>query len=85
VQAVKLNNVALEMIEEGETRPDALIAIDILITKMNNKKQQVRSEFDERFSRFASAKVEKKFRKLCNKNKSDKREIKTDKTVQNKQ
>jgi CHAD domain-containing protein len=85
VQAVKLSNVALEMIAEGEKRPDALMAIDNLITKMNNKKQQVRLEFDERFSRFASAKVEKKFRKLCKKNKSGKREIKTDKTVKNKQ
>ncbi len=78
VQAIRLNHFCEEISQEGKTVKKTFIAMDVLITNMNEEKKQVRKEFAQRFSKFSSPKVEKEFRKLCGrtihlkKNKKDK-------------
>ena len=53
VQADKLRDYARQMVEEGETPHDTLLAMGMLVDGLLTKQQQAREEFAERFSRFA--------------------------------
>lgn len=88
VQATKLRDFSQVMSEEGETRKEVFIAIRALIKNMLIKKKLARAEFAQRFSFFATAQVEKEFRRLCRrdisrdrKDPKKKKELKRNKTV----
>ncbi len=64
VQADKLRDYARQMVEEGETPHDTLLAMGMLVDGLLTKQQQTRSEFAERFAKFAKSDNQKVFRSL---------------------
>lgn len=64
VQADKLRVYASQMVEEGETPHDTLLAMGMLVDGLLTKQQQARNEFAERFAKFAESDNQKVFRYL---------------------
>ncbi len=53
VQADKLRDYARQMVEEGETPHDTLLAMGMLVDALLTRQQQVRVEFSDRFASFS--------------------------------
>jgi CHAD domain-containing protein len=64
VQADKLRDYASQMVEEGETPHDTLLAMGMLVDGLLTKQLQARNEFAERFAKFAKSDNQKIIRSL---------------------
>lgn len=73
VQADKLRDYAGQMVEEGETPHDTLLAMGMLVDALLSKQQRSREEFADRFAKFSQQENKKVFQKLfAPNNKKDK-------------
>jgi len=73
VQADKLRDYARQMVEEGDTPHDTLLAMGMLVDVLLSKQQQSRQEFAARFAKFSQQENKKVFKKLfAPNNKKDK-------------
>ena len=64
VQADKLRDYARQMVEEGDTPHDTLLAMGMLVDGLLTSQQQARSEFADRFARFSKSDNQKVFYSL---------------------
>jgi CHAD domain-containing protein len=71
VQADKLRDYASQMVEEGETPHNTLLAMGMLVDGLLTKQHQARNEFAERFAKFAAKDNQKVFISLFAPKKKD--------------
>jgi CHAD domain-containing protein len=64
VQADKIREYARQMVEQGETPHDTLLAMGMLVDSLLRRQQQVRIEFAERFASFSNPKNQGIFQTL---------------------
>ena len=64
VQADKLRDYARQMVEEGDTPHDTLLAMGMLVDALLSKQQQAREEFADHFAKFSQPDNQKVFQKL---------------------
>ncbi len=64
VQAGKLRHFAHQMVEEGATPADTLLAMGMLVDGLLRRQQQKRGEFSERYARFADTENRQRFQAL---------------------
>jgi CHAD domain-containing protein len=64
VQASKLREFAHQMVKEGDTPADTLLAMGMLVDGLLRRQQEKRGEFKERYARFADKENRQRFRVL---------------------
>jgi CHAD domain-containing protein len=69
VQADKIRGYARQMVEEGETPHDTLLAMGMLVDGLLTRQQQARNEFSDRFAKFAQPDNQKDFQSLFDRKK----------------
>ena len=72
VQAETLHDFSIQMMDQNKAGPKTYMAMGVLVEKFMIRKDDVRSEFEERFKSFSSKEVEASFRKLVGKEKRKK-------------
>ena len=66
VQAANMKHFSQQMMEEGDVPADTLVAMGILVEKLEEGQHQVREEFTKRFTKFALPENQKHFHDLFN-------------------
>ena len=64
VQAANMKHFSQQMMEEGDVPADTLVAMGILVEKLEEGQHQVREEFTKRFTKFALPENQKHFHDL---------------------
>ncbi len=75
VQVETLKRFSHQMVEEDKVKPDTLLAIGMLIERLEDSQKRARQEFSERFDCFASDENVAHFRKIFVENRPSEREI----------
>jgi CHAD domain-containing protein len=75
VQVTTLKRFSNQMVEEGGAKPETLLAMGMLIERLEDSQKLAREEFSERFDSFAADENVEHFRKIFVENRPNEREI----------
>jgi CHAD domain-containing protein len=77
VQVSTLKRFSHQMVEENKVKPDTLLAMGMLIERMEDSQKLARQEFSDRFETFAATENVEHFRKIFVETRPNEREIET--------